>query len=772
MTNSSLPPADSDSSFSGEMAQYLQVYIDESEEELESLVEAILYLESNPNHVDSLQTAFRMLHSLKGSSGMMGFELVGNFAHELEDRFERYRSGEAVLDRATATVILQCLDYFRDFLQRLRAGDSTEEEPAKLLSQLQDVERQSPAPRLSSDTPVEVDVGATAAPQNFTVSGGLRILIRFRPGLQLADLKARLIVSKLSSIGEIVACDPPVDDIHSFDELPLFSVTLVTNRPIQDVRKIANVDGVDSLDVQGQELTAGVLQAAAHPMEATPLEKPAQIAAPIESSSASAPEAERITPAGPTIASETLRVDIGRLDHLMNLTGELVIANARFAQLASELSPLFRRTTSGKKSQELTERVKQRFAVLDTAFKQPQLPDDLWPQISDGLDEDLERLERQSELWEQSHRHFAEISHAVDQLTRVSKNLQRGVLNTRMVPVGPLFNRFKRVIRDLALERGKQVQLELHGENTELDKRMIDALGDPLLHLVRNSIDHGMESPEQRQSAGKPLAGTLTMEANHRGNNVLITIRDDGAGINTDKIRVRLVERGLVASHQVQELSDEQVIDYIWHPGFSTAESVTEISGRGVGMDIVRKAISDLSGTIDVVSMPGMGTTFTIRLPLTLAIIHSLLMRFREGYFSLPIDEVREIVSIPRDQVHAIHRHRAVDVRGELISLVGMDTVFHWSESPGGETGDEAPASRSRALDVVILRSRSKTLGLSVDSLVGRADLVIKSLLDNFQPVRGLLGASILGDGAVCLMLDSSALFELAAEQAQSKVTS
>ena len=228
---------------------------------------------------------------------------------------------------------------------------------------------------------------------------------------------------------------------------------------------------------------------------------------------------------------------------------------------------------------------------------------DAWAQVSQGLEEDLEALDRQSELWAEGYRHFAGISEAVDQLTRVSKNLQRGVLNTRMVPVGPLFNRFKRVIRDLSTERRKQIQLIIRGEKTELDKRMIDALGDPLLHLVRNSIDHGFERPEQRQTAGKPAVGTIILEAAHRGNSVWITVRDDGAGINTDKIRARIVKRGLASPAVAKEMTDAQAIGHIWHPGFSTAETVTEISGRGVGMED-RKSTRLNSSHIPLSRMP------------------------------------------------------------------------------------------------------------------------------------------------------------------------
>jgi len=759
MTSEAPTPLENDSAFSAENAQYLQVYIEESEEELEGLIEAILQLEENPQHGNALHKAFRMLHSLKGSSGMLGFEVVGNFAHELEDRFERYRSGQAVLDAATTTVVLKCVDFFRSFLERLRSGDHTEGDPTTLLDQLRAVEQRWP------EAPPPVAVQPVKPMPVMTISSGLKIVVHFRPGLQLADLKARLIVSRLSSIGEIIDCEPPIDDVHSFDELPLFSLTIVTDRPIDEVRKIANVDGVESLEIQSGDLTAKAFQAEAPTVTKRP-DPPIPQALPV---SAEQPSSPAIAPPdietvdAKTTASETLRVDIGRLDHLMNLTGELVIANARLAQIAGEMSPLFHRSTVFKKSKDLTERLRQRFAQIRQSLNGTPESAAVWAQISEGLADDLDGLDRQSELWEAGHRHFADVGDAVDQLTRVSKNLQRGVLNTRMVPVSPLFNRFKRVVRDLSVERQKQVQLVIQGEKTELDKRMIDALGDPLLHLVRNSIDHGLEPPHIRRAAGKPETGIITLEAAHRGNNVLITVRDDGAGINTDRIRARIVERGLATAAVVQELNDEQIMGYIWHPGFSTAESVTEISGRGVGMDIVRNAISELSGTIDVASTPGDGTTFIIRLPLTLAIIHSLMMRYRGEYFSIPLDDVREIVSIPRDQVYAVHRHVTIDVRGELIPLISMGGTFQWN----GPRDQSAPASTSGPVNVVVLNARGKTLGLSVDSLVGRADLVIKSLTENFQPVRGLSGASILGDGAVCLMLDSAALVELASERAQ-----
>jgi two-component system chemotaxis sensor kinase CheA len=332
-----------------------------------------------------------------------------------------------------------------------------------------------------------------------------------------------------------------------------------------------------------------------------------------------------------------------------------------------------------------------------------------------------------------------------------------------MVPVAPLFNRFKRVVRDIALELGTKVRLELRGEKTELDKRMIDQLGDPLVHLVRNAIDHGIEPADVRARRGKPETGTIALEAAHSGNNVYITVRDDGGGLNAEKIRQRIVERGLATADVATGLAERDVIEHIWHPGFSTADSVSDISGRGVGMDIVKTRIAELNGAIDVQHAAGRGTTFTVRLPLTLAIIRSLLFRLRHGMFAVPIENVREIVSVPVDQIITIQGRQTFDVRGEFIPLVDIDDVFEWhaTGSAPPESAGAADCARSQSENVVILHSAEKTIGLKVDELQGGQDIVIKSLAENFIPIRGLSGASILGDGSVCLLLDVGAAIGL-----------
>ena len=797
------PANESGSSSSDDLSEYMQVFLDESAEELDSLVEAILLLEDDPQNADALNKAFRMLHSLKGSCGMMGFEVMGDFAHTLEDRFENYRSGKDLLDRDTATLVLKCVDYFRAFIDRLRRGNPSEGDPSELSRLLETrSEKTQSVPEshlrgIATETPPPSSIpSATAKPSVAkpvavpSLSGGILIKIKFKPGLQLADLKARLIVSRLSSIGEVVECEPKIEDVRSFDALPLFSLTLLSDRKLDEIRKFANVDGVESVEFGGplasaeSKLSAPEVLITPVKSETIPESVPSKlVSSPVSTSTDSEPLPNLAPPAsisrpsakatsqavseateGKGPVNETLRIDIERLDRLMNLTGELVVTNARFAQITSDMSPIFRRNSVFNKSKDVTDRLRQRLELVRQQMNSSKFAEESWNSIFHGLEDELEGLDQQTATFNEGHRHFLQITEAVDQLTRVSKNLQRGVLNTRMVPVGPLLNRFKRVIRDISVERGKRVQLLVHGENTELDRRMIDSLGDPLLHLVRNSIDHGLESPEQRIAIGKPEVGTVSIEASHRGNNVLITVRDDGGGISSEKIRARVVSRGIASESQVREMSEQQIVDYIWHPGFSTAEQVTDISGRGVGMDIVRSTITSLSGTIDVASTPGQGTTFTIRLPLTLAIIRSLLIRNRDGHFSIPIDDVREIVSISPDKIHAVHRHLTIDVRGELISLVTMENIFDWNTS--AESRSTEGNATNRNINVVLLYSRGRTLGLCVDALVGRADIVIKSLSENFVAIRGLSGASIMGDGTVCLMLDCASLIELASERA------
>ena len=818
---------------SEEMAAYLQMFLDETSEQLDALVEVLLSLEENPRHTGQLNEAFRLIHSIKGSSAMMGLDSITVLTHHLENHFERLRSGLQVLDRHMMDLVLRCIDFLRDCNQRLRGGQALASAP-ELLEELGSHTGTAPlasppayapatesvpaSPESSSESAV-ADVGASSDQDPLTghhlpelppleppiaEKFHWRITVRFEEGLPLADVKADLILQRLSALGVLSDSAPPPDQLPLISETRRLQVLLSSERPAAEIRAAADVGGVDTVEIDrdrsplclddqilGPELVpipesspaiaARAPEGSAPVTEQTDSRKVIELPPPVAEIAASVPAGsrpagqtakikespaavDRETPRGETASEgksrvvETVRVDIDRLDDLLNLAGELVVTNARFVQISRQMAPSFKKSgrtrAIGEGLRRLLEGIKSRAADPDD----PRGVE--WSQQLLELESEIDALDLQSRLWEEGRRCFTQISDAVNQLTRVSDNLQRGVLDTRMVPVGPLFNRFKRVVRDISQELGKQVQLEIHGEKTELDKRMIDELGDPLVHLVRNAIDHGLESAEVRRQKGKPAAGTLTLEAVHRGNNVFIRVKDDGGGINASRIREKIVEKGLSTAEQASQLSDQEVIDFIWHPGFSTAEKISDISGRGVGMDIVKTRIAELNGTIGVETQLGYGTTFSIRLPLTLAIIRCLLFRLRHGMFAVPIDGVREIVSISVDDIVTIRGRHTFEVRGEFVPLVDIDDVFDWPGSiPTPEVG--GTARDRRRVNVVILQSTHETIGLRVDELQGGQDIVIKSLAENFVHIRGLSGASILGDGTVCLLLDIAAVIDL-----------
>lgn len=842
----------SSNSIPDDMYEYLQAYLDETDEELETLVHALLTLEDDPQSLEALNEAFRMLHTLKGSSAMMGFEGVAELSHALETRFDQFRSGSLSLDGPTMDVILRCVDFFREFVSQLRAGQQIIEDGSSLIMELEKVgssevrppsdsaaepsadgarARESSLPEKSSspEKPAEHDQAATSVSSGSLVAGGRYVRVVFEEGLQLADLKAKLIIARLSNIGEIIDSEPQIDEVQSFQSLPLFTVLLATDRSRDEIIQIAKVDGVKAVeigDASSAGLAAGLPETPTEPaapeavgsseppppsvavasesdapdekaeppaaqparsaeslsdsdtqpeaepqsgVNELPVDEPAESPAEFETTATTTADSEPSLSAPVDDASrprvaETVRVDIERLDRLMNLTGELIVTNARFHQISGQISPALRNARGASRVSDITERLRDGLArIRQIGDQRSELNG--WHHVLDELDEDLESLEDDTQLWDEGRCHFSQIVEAIDQLGRVSQNLQQGVLDTRMVPVGPLFRRFRRVIRDLSNERDKKVQLIIRGEKTELDKRMIDELGDPLLHLIRNSVDHGLESPEARRAAGKPELGTIVLEASHSGNNVFVTVQDDGAGIDVERVRARIIERGLAEPDVAAAMNSRQVIEHIWHPGFSTAAEVTDISGRGVGMDIVKSRVTELNGSIEVSTEPGMGTTFLLRLPLTLAIIRSLMVRYDTGFFTIPIDDVREIVSIPVEQIYSVHGHSTIDVRGDFVPLTAMDRVFEWHDVDYGRSFSESAATGAGSDDlianVVILQSRGKTLGLCVDELLGGADIVIKSLADNFTSIRGLSGASIMGDGTVCLMLDTEAVFDM-----------
>jgi two-component system, chemotaxis family, sensor kinase CheA len=719
-----------------DMAEFVSVYIDETGEQCDQIVQLLLALESEPRDARRIAEAFRLIHSIKGSAAMLGLDRITGLAHHLESHFERLRSGSLLLDGPTIEAALRCIDYFRHCNDRLRQGEKLEPvdellEVVKKLGQstpatgataatvpaepaLPTLPTAPPTPTVASppETPTVAPALPTAPPPvgNPRVR---RIRVQFAPGLAMADLKAELVLARLGGLGVVVESSPAAAEFATSTELRTLDIVLRTAAIGSAITIAADVDGVVGVELD--------------------VEPPAEPAAPP-------------TPTEAGAVVETMRVGVERLDVLLNLVGELVVSRARFVQLVADMAPLFRKAAVGGRSGGTTHSLRE---AVEAIIRSASGPID---RAAAACESQLEKLEEQGRLWEEGHRRYAELVESVDHLTRVADSLQRGVLSTRMVPVGPLLNRFKRSVRDIANELGKNVTLELAGEKTELDKRMIDELGDPLVHLVRNAIDHGIEPADVRLRRGKPEMATVRLAASQRGNSVIISISDDGGGIDLERVRDRAVARGLVSADQAASLSPRELTDFIWQPGFSTAKEVSNISGRGVGMDIVRTRIEALSGSIDIDSTLGVGTTFVIRLPLTLAIARCMLFRMEQAAVAVPVENVRELVTVTDDCILSIGGRRVCDIRGEFLPLVEMDEIFSWPSTVA------EPAPRGA---VLVIHSGSRAVAVCVSSLLGTQDLVVKSLDENFMRIRGLGGASILGDGEVCLLLDASAVVDI-----------
>lgn len=466
---------------------------------------------------------------------------------------------------------------------------------------------------------------------------------------------------------------------------------------------------------------------------------------------------------------ETLRVDQERLDQLMNLGGELVINRARFTQVNGKLRGLLGGKSHSYAIEEIEDRLRQLSSTVDAMSAEGGAQRD-----QDHIRSQLTHLRHSFQtvrgVLEQVHDARAamvDFDEALHALGRVSEGLQKGIMGTRMVPIGPLFNRFRRVVRDISKSNGKQVDLVLKGENTELDKRMIDELGDPLTHMVRNSVDHGLELPEARIAAGKNPVGTVTLDAHHRGNSICIEVKDDGAGIHLERVKAKILEKQLATSEQLQKMSDREIIQYILRPGFSTAPVVTDLSGRGMGMDIVVNKIEKLSGTMEIDSTPGQGTKITIKLPLTIAILTSMVARIGRGVYALPLESVAEIITVRRTDIQLVQRREVVQVRERIIPLVHFEDIF------GTSLQGLCTESRGDAeLTLVLVGLENDKVGLVVDELLGQDDVVIKSVAENYRNVRGVAGASIRGDGTVSLILDVAAMTELAGKIEPQKIDS
>ncbi|QDU30571.1 Chemotaxis protein CheA [Anatilimnocola aggregata] len=752
--------------------KYLAIFIDETDLALESLAEVLLCAERSAQ----LRTVEELLvtaHRIKGSAASLGLNRTAKLAHWMEDALQTAGERKLVLPPSLIDALLHCVDALRLYVTGLKQSVPDCSQFASSAAELLVASNEA----FANCPPIQVEPPAIVTawqPQAIAVQLGeletgtqFSCELHFEANLPLVGLKANLAYEKAVRLGQILHCDPTAESLEEIEQLESLRLIVQSEASRDEIAAALNVNGVRSVDVRVlsaqskkcEDPAMAVAQQSTHLPTTTNSAKPTQSLPAVEDARPSAAEAKSKATDEGGKPSETLRVDIDRLDQLMNLAGQLVISKARFSQIGTAM----RESLPAKQLTQVwseTAAFMQQLADDDAHGASAQHAAATMSSIRSHarrLQSDIEKITAEFARVTKLHARVSELFEAVHQLDRVAASIQKSVMDTRMVPVGPLFNRFKRVVRDITRLNGKDIRLVIRGESTELDKRMIDELGDPLIHMVRNSADHGIESPEARVATGKAAQGTITLDAFHRGNSIVIQVSDDGKGLDRDRILRKGVERGLVDAETAERMTAHQVFQLIWEPGFSTAEKVTEISGRGMGMDIVRSKIEGLSGTVEVESNPGQGTVFTIKLPLTLAIMPSLMAEIDGDVIALPIESIAEIVGLKDDSLGTVHGLRTATIRGRVVSVVELKELLTWN-SHSSRTQCKPAGDHT----IVVIRYENREIGLLVDTVLGEEDVVIKSLADNYRNVEGVAGASILGDGRVSLILDVGALVNLA----------
>lgn len=663
-----------------DMEQYMRMFLEEAKEHLEQLTRVFLAWEREPEGDGHVQEAFRLVHTLKGMAATMELGSFTAMCHHLENVLDRVRNGLQAPDSHLYDTCLAVVDALEGLLGAVDEG--REQEPEEVQSLISCLEAMAQAEQgQASPAPVAV---AEQEGTSKLFHHELKALQRARSDglgcfwvdvwldreVLLKRARVYVIMQSLEEIGDIIRAEPPVEDLEEENFGDHFRLLLVTGSDSAGVEQVLHGAAevressvsffqADQEDLAGEEVTMD-------PMEAAVSDEGAD----------GAPDDGNGRQSRAVSSRQTVRVDIERLDQMMNLVGELVITKTQLEQI--------------------TERIKRQ-----------------------GMDEMVKGLDR------------------------ISSNLQDVVMQARMVPVSQLFNRFPRMIRDLSAELGKKVRLDVKGEETELDRKVIDELADPLVHLIRNAIDHGLESEEERVAMGKDPAGFLGLLAFYEGNSVVIEISDDGRGIDVARLRQEAVARGVLEESEVLEMGDEDLIDLVFSSGFSTAKEVSDLSGRGVGLDAVRSAIEALNGAIQVQTKLGEGTSFRVKLPLTLAIIQALLICVGQETFAIPLERVEEIRDSHSHQVRTIKGRETITLRGEVLPLIRMHEAL---EVPDWTENDD--------FSLVVVNTGQHRAVLAADSLAGQQEVVIKSLGRLLSRIETVGGATILGDGEVALILD------------------
>ncbi|WP_061222235.1 chemotaxis protein CheW [Leptospira weilii] len=687
----------------GILGEYTELFLEESEDQIEELNINLLRLEADHKNLSIINDIFRAAHSLKSSAAFVGLYNLSDLAHKMENLLQLTRDGKLQVKLPLVNLLFQCFDLIKYVIRSVAEGNKIDTPFTDMIQKLDVYEKDpssfsgvaSDAPPASAPASKSEKVGSTSKPaETPSRPGGLEIHLEAEEVRELEEeirksgkcwkvsvtlgkdspmkgLRFSLILQNLKNLGVVFKSVPDLEELDK-GGLDVTSVVLlfISSESFEQIRTAANVDMVESLDVQ--EYVPIVQEAAAANFK-------------IEDDMAASES--RVT-------LKSIKVSSDKLDQLMNNVGELIITNSGFQRIYDDLIRV---------------------------FGEDQL--------------------------------FNDLKSRIDLINRISKELQSGIMNIRMVQISTVFRRFSRLVRDLSLETGKKVNLVLSGESTELDKKVIDALGEPLLHLIRNSVDHGIETPAERLTAGKPEVGTLELNSYQGGSNIMVEIRDDGRGLDSERILNKAIEKGLVGTAEASNLSEQEIFQFIFQAGFSTAEKVTDISGRGVGMNVVNNLIQEFKGKIIINSVKGQGTSFVLSFPQALAIIPSILVLMEEEVYAFPLSEVNETIKINNDQITTLEGNEIINLRGEVLPIYRLNRIIGLQDKTDRE---EFP--------VVIVQYKGRKIGFMVDELVGKHETVIKSLEKNFKNIRGLTGASIMGDGTIIMVLDIPGIVEIASE--------
>ena len=697
-----------------DVSQYLEIFIDESEEHLQTLSDCIMVLEKEPDNKDTINEVFRAAHSLKGMAGTMGFKRMQHLTHDMENVFQEVRSDHIKVTSGMIDLLFKCLDALEGYVDNIKStSDEGTEDNEVIIKELNDFIAKTEGAEETGNT--ETSEAKEAAPESTqeekagqekieltndekkaireAESNGQHIYVmtvHIQKDCLLKAARAFLVFKAVEDFGQILVYRPSSQDIEDEKFELDFSFFLAseeeTDKIVAAAKAVSEIEKVDAEEIHLDEyLKEAAAQEEQQAKEATAEQKEAPAEAPkAAEKKAPAANAKKQTNAKP-VTGRTVRVDIEKLDALMNQVSELIIAKNSLVSISS------------------------------------------------------------NESGEYQNQSFHE---QIEYLERITTNLHESVMKVRMVPIESVVNKFPRMIRDLSRKLGKKMELYMTGEDTELDRTVVDQIGDPLQHLLRNSADHGLEDNATRVERGKPEVGSIFLKAFQEGNNVIIEVGDDGNGIDVAAVRDKAVERGVITAEQAENMSQKEIINILFLPSFSMAKKITDISGRGVGLDVVKSNIEALGGDVEVRTQLGEGTTFIVRLPLTLAIIQALMVEIRDEKYAIALGSISNIESIPVNEIKYVQAQEVIHLRGAVIPLIRLDQVLDMEEK------QEEPEN----LTVVIVKKGDSLAGLVVDNLIGQQEIVIKSLGKYINNNKIISGATILGDGEVALILDVNTL--------------